>query len=330
MAALNLLPSNTTLVTMDVTSLYTNIPHSDGIEACKEIWESRSVKVPPTDCLVTMLTMVLKKNNFTFNGDHYLQINGAAMGTNMAPSYANTFMEKFEKQLLESSIERPLSWYRFIDDVDMKWTQSDEELQNFLSRANNLHPSIKFTHEISNTTISFLDTSSSLSEGELSTDLYSKPTDTNQYLLSSSCHPPHVTKSIPYSQALKIRRICSTDKSLKKRLGQLKNHLKRRGYKQSIIKKSFNKAHDISRSSLLQHKQKQKCKKKPCVLAYHPCLRNSFNTVREHWTSVEKNSKLSKVFPEPPMVACKQPNSLRNLLVRAEISKPSTTIESLL
>ena len=105
--------------------------------------------------------------------------------------------------------------YRFIDDVDMKWTQSDEELQNFLSRANNLHPSIKFTHEISNTTISFLDTSNSLSEGVLSTDLYSKPTDTNQYLLPSSCHPPHVTKSIPYSQALRIRRICSTDKSLK-------------------------------------------------------------------------------------------------------------------
>jgi hypothetical protein len=67
--------------------------------------------------------MVLEKNNFTFNGDHYLQINGTAMGTKMAPSYANIFMGKLEKQLLESSIERPLSWYRFIDDVDMKWTQ---------------------------------------------------------------------------------------------------------------------------------------------------------------------------------------------------------------
>ena len=121
-----------------VTSIYTNIPHSDGIEACKEIWESRSVKVPPTDCLVTMPTMVLRKNNITFNGDHYLQINGTAMGTKMAPSYANIFMGKFEKQLLESSIERPLSSYRFIDDVDMKWTLSDKELQNFLSRANNL------------------------------------------------------------------------------------------------------------------------------------------------------------------------------------------------
>jgi hypothetical protein len=41
---------------------------------------------------------------FTFNGDHYLQINGTAMGTKMAPSYANTFMGKFEKQLLESSM----------------------------------------------------------------------------------------------------------------------------------------------------------------------------------------------------------------------------------
>jgi hypothetical protein len=48
-----------------------------------------------------MLTMVLRKNNFTFNGDHYLQINGTAMGTKMAPSYANIFMGKFEKQLLE-------------------------------------------------------------------------------------------------------------------------------------------------------------------------------------------------------------------------------------
>jgi hypothetical protein len=51
-------------------------------------------------------------------------------------------------------------------------------------------------------------------------------------------------------------------------LGQLKNNLKRRGYKQSIIKKSFNKANNISRSSLLQYKEKQKCKRTPCVHWY--------------------------------------------------------------
>ena len=35
---------------------------------------------------------------------------------------------------------------------------------------------------------------------------------------------------------------------------------------------------------------------------------------------------LSKVFPEPPIVAFKQPNSLRSLCLHAEISKPNTTI----
>jgi hypothetical protein len=34
----------------------------------------------------------LIKNNFSFNGDHYAQINGTAMDPKMAPSYANTFM----------------------------------------------------------------------------------------------------------------------------------------------------------------------------------------------------------------------------------------------
>jgi hypothetical protein len=41
------IPENTTLVTMDATSLYTNIPHGDGIAACRKIWEQRTVQEPP-------------------------------------------------------------------------------------------------------------------------------------------------------------------------------------------------------------------------------------------------------------------------------------------
>jgi hypothetical protein len=62
------IPENTTLVTMNVTSLYTNIPHDDGIAACRKIWEQRTVQEPPTECLVEMLTLVLKNNNFIFDG----------------------------------------------------------------------------------------------------------------------------------------------------------------------------------------------------------------------------------------------------------------------
>ena len=116
------LPPETLLVSMDVISLYTNIPHEDGIKACEEVWEARAVKDPPTQILINLLTLVLKCNNFEFNGKHYLQIQGTAMGTKMAPSYANIFIGRLERRLLQSVILKPFSWLRFIDDIDMKWT----------------------------------------------------------------------------------------------------------------------------------------------------------------------------------------------------------------
>jgi hypothetical protein len=67
------------------------------------------------------------------------------MGTNMAPSYTNIFMGEVEERLLLLSLKQPLSWFRFIDDVDMKCIHSDKELVEFLEHANSIHPSIKFT-----------------------------------------------------------------------------------------------------------------------------------------------------------------------------------------
>ena len=58
------LPPETLLVSMDVTSLYTSIQHEDGIKACEEVWETRTVKDPPTQILIKLLTLVLKCNNF--------------------------------------------------------------------------------------------------------------------------------------------------------------------------------------------------------------------------------------------------------------------------
>ena len=62
--ALGPLPPDTLLVSMDVTLLYTNIPHQDGIQACEDVWETRTNKDPPTETLIKLLTLVLKCNNF--------------------------------------------------------------------------------------------------------------------------------------------------------------------------------------------------------------------------------------------------------------------------
>ena len=64
------------LVTMDVTSLYTNIPNDDGIAASmRALGNNRPGQVKPTNLtIIKMLEVVLKKNNFQFNGNHLLQV----------------------------------------------------------------------------------------------------------------------------------------------------------------------------------------------------------------------------------------------------------------
>ena len=52
------------------------------------------------------------------------------MGTKMAPSSAIIFMGKLEKLIIQSSPYKPLSWLRFIYDVYMKWTESEENKGN--------------------------------------------------------------------------------------------------------------------------------------------------------------------------------------------------------
>ena len=179
------------------------------------------------------------------------------MGTKMAPSYANFFMGDLEERFLPSSLKQPLSWFRFIDDVDMKWTHGDKELDDFLEHANSIHPSIKFTHEESKTKMSFFDTTTTVKEGNMTTDLYSKPTDTRQYLSPSSCYHKHCFKSIPFSQAIRVKRICSTVETTKQRLGDLRHHLKKRGYNDKVIESGFSKAIEINGNDLLEYKEKR-------------------------------------------------------------------------
>lgn len=91
------LPKESLLVTIDVTSLYTNILHSDGINGVKHYLEQRKSQTPSTNFLTTLIHFILSMNCFRFQESYYLQQKGTAMGTRMAPSYANLYMGKMEK-----------------------------------------------------------------------------------------------------------------------------------------------------------------------------------------------------------------------------------------
>ena len=96
---------------------------------------------------------------------------------------------------------------------------------------NKKHPTVKFTAEWSKTQINFSDVSVSLENGKIKTDFYVKPTDTHQYLHSSSRLPYHCKKGIPYSQTLRLNRICSDSTSFDRRCNDLERWLLERAYK---------------------------------------------------------------------------------------------------
>ena len=202
LAALPALPLGCILVTLDVSSLYTNIPHNEGMAACKKALQTRPSQAPPTQDLLQMMEQILTMNSFSFNDEIYLQTQGTAMGTRMAPSYANLFMAELEANLLTCTTHQPYVWWQFIDDIFAIWKHGRETLKQFLQEINLFHPTIKFTAEYSEDRVNFLDTTAILDGTRIHTDLYTKPTDTHQYLSPESCHPKHCTTSIPYSQSL--------------------------------------------------------------------------------------------------------------------------------
>ncbi|CAG2193235.1 unnamed protein product [Mytilus edulis] len=95
---------NSELITFDIVSLYTNIPHDLGITAVKywlenteNVIENRLTK----EFILASLKLILERNIFYFNGTYYHQKKGTAMGTKMAPSYATLVLGYLEQLLYE-------------------------------------------------------------------------------------------------------------------------------------------------------------------------------------------------------------------------------------
>ena len=151
---------NVLLVTLDVTSLYTNIPQAEGIQVvCDAYAEFYKEKPPiPTQYVKSLLKLILEEISFKFNNTHWLQSCGCTMGTKVMVAFSNIFMAKIEEQILERSQLKPLDWKRFIDDIAFIWEATIQEVEEFIKEANHFHPTIKFTAEISDTRATFLDT----------------------------------------------------------------------------------------------------------------------------------------------------------------------------
>ena len=120
--------------------------------------------------------------------------------------------------------------------------------------------------------------------GSFGTDVYHKPTGTHQYLNFGFCHPPHVKRGIPYSQALRVRKICDSDYVCETRVNELKSFLLKRGYKRDFIDAQIDRVKNVDRLPLLEGEGIHGSEGSSRVvlnLDYHPALLDVHRILRE-------------------------------------------------
>ena len=137
------------------------------------------------------------------------------------------FMSRIETEIISKSKTKPLRWKRCIDDVFSLWEKGRETINQFVLEANTHHPTIKFTAEISEKEIPFLDTT--VFKGErfyedviLDICTHFKPTETFQYTHFNSWHAPGVKKGFSKGKAFRLLRSNSSKKLFAESINNLK------------------------------------------------------------------------------------------------------------
>ena len=320
-------PKNAILVSMDVNSLYTNIPQEEGIYTVCKAYESfyKNDTPIPTHSLAGLLRLILQENSFQFKEKNYLQTHGTAMGTKVAVSFANIFMSAVEREIINKSKIKPLEWKRYIDDVFSLWDTSREEIDQFISEANRHHPTIKFTAEISDKETHFLDTT--IFKGErfhkdsiLDISTHFKPTEKFQYTHYTSCHAPGVKKGFIKGEALRLLRTNSSETRFEESICNFKSNLRVRGYPDYLVNKVLAEVKFTNRRSALEQKpQRVQSGLMPFVTQYNPSVPNLKKILMSKWHLIENQPLLREIYREPPFISYRKGKSLKNILVRAKL-----------
>ena len=103
------------LVTFDVENMYPSIDNAAAIEACTQA-VSHADRGPSPGMVEDLLSFVMQNAYCQDNGRFYLQEQGTAMGTNVAPPYANIYVAKQLEEPVKAQVAYwPAIYKRFID-----------------------------------------------------------------------------------------------------------------------------------------------------------------------------------------------------------------------
>ena len=159
---------STVIATFDVVGLYTNIPHTFGMDAVRYFLLKYKEDIHPRftiPFILESIDFILKNNTCVFDNEYFLQLQGTAMGTVFAPAYANLSMGYHEIRLYDL-IELNYSvdirqyfvenWKRFLDDCQILLKTDLIKSDDLLTVLNSVNNNIQFSMELNEASSLFL------------------------------------------------------------------------------------------------------------------------------------------------------------------------------
>ena len=132
---------------LDVDSLFTNIPLDETIDICiNQLFENTDTVEGFTKSeLKQLLCLATKESYFIFNGLLYKQTDGVAMESPLEPSLGNAFLSYHEKNWLNSCPQgfKPVFYRRYVDDIFV-FFKSNDHLKHFQEFLNSCHINMSF------------------------------------------------------------------------------------------------------------------------------------------------------------------------------------------
>ena len=234
------LPPNYVLLSLDVVSLFTNIPLTLVTEIINEKWNLLE-DVTPIDksLLLNIITFLFESSVFVFDGCIYGQKFGTPMGSPLSPVLATIVLDHLLDVCIPKLPFKPAFVYKYVDDVVCSVPEG--HINTILTIFNGFDQHLQFTVETEvERSVPFLDTKIiRRADQQLWFDWYTKPTFTGRYINFYSNHPLKQKINTLAAMCKRIKRI-SHPTLLKKNLSLLHSIFHNNGYPNHLIKGVIN------------------------------------------------------------------------------------------
>ncbi|XP_045482183.1 uncharacterized protein LOC123686213 [Harmonia axyridis] len=200
-------PPDFVLVSLDVVSLFTNIPFELVELSVVRHWNeiSRHTQMSQND-LLELVRFIFDNTYFTYQGRYYRQTLGAPMGGKLSPILAQYVLDDLLTSVLPGLPFVMPFLKKYVDDLICMIPEGS--LATVLEHFNSYNTHLQFTaeEEVDNS-IPFLDIRVIRMEEVLRTDWYNKPSSSGRYLHYRSCHPQNMKLNLVTQMKTRVLRL---------------------------------------------------------------------------------------------------------------------------